>query len=95
MAKIFYLREGYGLERVTGGFDIGMEKLVAKVGVRTVKFVGNEPPTLPTKREDLTRFRDLLFVLAQIPTVEVNQKFPKEGFYLLEAVKPKEANAWS
>ena len=95
MAKIYYLREGSGPERVTGGFDISMEKLMTKVGNRSVKFVGNQPPTFPTKREDLTPFRDHSYTLAQIEAGDVNHKFSKEGFYLLEGVEPKEANSWS
>ena len=95
MAKIYFLREGSGSERTTGGFDISMEKLMSKVGVRTVKYICSQPPTFPKKREDLTPFRDPRYTLAEILAGETNQKFSKEGFYILEGVEPKEANGWN
>ena len=95
MAKIYYLREGSGPERIIEDLDISLEKLMMKVGNRTAKFVGNQPPTYPTEREDLTPYRDPSRTLAQIAAGEVNNKFPKEGLYLLEGVEPKEANAWN
>lgn len=95
MAKIYFLREGSGSDRTTGGFDISMGKLISKVGIRTVKYIGSQPPTVPTEREDLTQFRDPRYTLAEILAGETNQEFLKEGFYILEGVEPKEANGWN
>lgn len=92
MAKIYYQREGSGPERTTGGFDISLEKLMTKIGTRTAKYAGSQPPTFPTEREDLPQFRDPCYVLAQI-AAEANH--PEEGFHLLEGVDPREADGWN
>lgn len=94
MAKISYLREGTGPQRVILGFDIARDKLMAQMGSRTAQYVGHEPPSSPTDREDLTPVRDSRWVLAYISAGEINQIFPKEGFYLLNDVEPKEACDW-
>ena len=95
MAKILYLRKGNDPERVIGGFDIGLEKLMAKAGVGKVMYYVNELPSFSAEREDLARVLGPSVVFAQILSGEVCQKFPKEGFYLLQEFKPKEANGWS
>jgi len=81
MSKIYFLREGFGPDRITGGFELPMDKLLLKLGDRTVRFIGNEPPTISTKREDFTRYRNPTHVLLKITVSELNSKFSKEGFY--------------
>ena len=94
MAKIYYLREGTGPARFKESFDISVENLIAKLENKGVTFVGKLLPTYPAEREDLTPYRDPSRTLAEIAVEEVNDKFTKHGYYLLEGIDPAEASGW-
>ena len=94
MAKIYYLREGTDPASERESFYISVENLATKLKSRGVRFIGNLPPTSPTAREDLNQYRAPSHTLAEITGDEVNGKFTKGGYYLLEDVTPLEASGW-
>jgi hypothetical protein len=94
MARICFLREGEGSDRISAAFDIDVDVLMAKIGRRTVKNLGEDIPVIPTNREDLTRFRQPSRTLVHISDRETNRVFQDEGWYHLEEVEPEEADNW-
>ena len=94
MAKLVYLREGTGPDRLTYGADLTLQDLILRLGERTGSYVGFTLPTLPTDRPDLTPFRDPSYVYIYVTSSEGMGDFSQQGYYLLEGVSPTEVGEW-
>ena len=94
MAKILFLREGPGKDRVASQRDIPVEAVLERIGVRKPEFRTSELPVLPAAKSDLTAVRDPAYVVVQVTPKEVQDAFNRPGYYLLRDVTPAEARRW-
>lgn len=94
MARIVYLREGVGPDRMTYGADIPITDLLGWLGDRTTNYTGLEIPTIPTDRLDLTPFRDPNHVFVYVISAEDISLLGQRGYYMLEGVSLIEAAEW-
>ncbi len=94
MAKLLYLKEGQGPERLRSGPEITVDLVLSKVAGRKVQYAGPTPPHFPIAGLDLTAYRDPICVLVDVSASELNDVFDKPGYYLLHGVKPAEAEKW-
>jgi len=94
MAKIVFLREGSGSDRLINRHETTVSSVLAHIGNRVPKYIGAQPPTIPTDRPDLTSVRNPAYVLVSIASTETEGALDKPGYYLLENVTPAEADKW-
>lgn len=94
MARLFFLREGTGPERIASSRDVPVQTILAGLRARSGSYVGIEVPTVRTAGQGLTSIRDPGYVVACVSAKELGGPFDKVGCYFLEDVPPAEAGNW-
>jgi hypothetical protein len=94
MARLIFLREGEGPERIACTREVPVQTILAGLGARSGRYVGIEVPTLPTARPDLNYIRGPGYIVACVFENELGDPFDKVGCYFLEGVSPVEAGNW-
>lgn len=88
MAKVFYVRDGYGEDRASRGREIEPGKIIEKFPRLKPKF-SKDPPCL-NPQTVANPYADYRYVVLQIEISEVSEKFLTPGYWILDGMTPRE-----
>jgi hypothetical protein len=94
MAKLVFLREGFGNDRIASEREIPIGVLLKGIGHRKAEYRADELPAIYTDKPSLTGIREPAYVVVHIKSVDVQGMFSRPGYYLLRDVKPEETIRW-
>lgn len=87
MAKIYYVRDGYGDEKEDGGREVNFATTASLLKGYRVRPLGAARTINGNRKADWTT--DYKYVVFSVEEGETGGQFPNPGLYLIEDLTPK------
>jgi hypothetical protein len=90
MANVFFVKEGKEEDRLVQRKDVNIERILEIFTKDRLHYAGGNIPMVDTDREDLTPYRDPIYVYIKISSNEASQTGLSEGYYFVKDVRPSD-----